>query len=71
MAAAGLDGLEVAHPDHPPATQARLRELAGELDLLVTGSSDFHGSNKDIALGAHLTEPAALAELVGRAQWGA
>ena len=21
MAAAGLDGLEVAHPDHPPATQ--------------------------------------------------
>ncbi|MCU1588629.1 MAG: hypothetical protein JWN31_2122, partial [Frankiales bacterium] len=68
MAEAGLDGIEVAHPDHPPATQVRLRELAAELGLLVTGASDFHGSNKEVALGAHLTDPAAFAELVARAQ---
>lgn len=67
MALAGLDGLEVAHPDHPPATQERLRDLAAELGLLVTGSSDFHGSNKEVALGAHLTEAHAFNELVSRA----
>ncbi len=67
LAAAGLGGLEVAHPDHPPATQVRLGELAADLGLLATGSSDFHGSNKDIALGAHLTEAAAFDALADRA----
>lgn len=67
MAAAGLDGLEVDHPDHPEETRARLRELATGLGLLVTGSSDFHGTNKQSALGAHVTAPGALEELVGRA----
>jgi predicted metal-dependent phosphoesterase TrpH len=67
LAAAGLDGLEVAHPDHPPATQTRMAELAADLGLVITGSSDFHGSNKDVVLGAHLTAPDALEELAGRA----
>ena len=64
MAAAGLTGLEVDHPDHLPATSARLRRLAGALELVPTGASDFHGRNKTVALGAHLTTAAAYEELL-------
>ena len=42
-AKAGLDALEVFHPDHDPASTERYREVASRLDLLVTGGSDFHG----------------------------
>ncbi|HSG80925.1 MAG TPA: PHP domain-containing protein [Gemmatimonadota bacterium] len=40
---AGLDGLEVLHPDHGPYEVQRLRKLADELGLLETGGSDWHG----------------------------
>jgi len=53
---AGIDGLEVDHEDHDPATRARLRGLAGELGLIVTGGSDYHGRGKiDHELGCHTT----------------
>lgn len=67
MAEAGLVGLEVDHPDHDDEARRHLRGLATELDLLVTGSSDFHGDNKPTALGAHLTDGAVLDALVERA----
>jgi predicted metal-dependent phosphoesterase TrpH len=57
MAAAGLVGIEVDHPDHDEATRAELRALAVDLGLLVTGSSDYHGSRKETRLGANLTTP--------------
>jgi 3',5'-nucleoside bisphosphate phosphatase len=57
LAAAGLAGLEADHEDHSPAERAHVRALAGELGLLVTGSSDFHGTNKTVKLGAHTTDP--------------
>jgi 3',5'-nucleoside bisphosphate phosphatase len=57
MAAAGLDGVEADHPDHSADDRARLNGLASELGLLVTGSSDYHGSNKLTPLGACQTEP--------------
>lgn len=41
--ARGLDGVEVRHPRHSPSTEARLTRLAAELDLAVTGGSDWHG----------------------------
>lgn len=64
LAAAGLTGLEVDHVDHDPADTARLRELAGSLDLLVTGGSDFHGEHKEgLAIGARRTTDEALTEL--------
>jgi len=44
--AAGLDGLEVDHQDHDPATRAGLRALAGRWGLIVTGASDYHGVGK-------------------------
>jgi 3',5'-nucleoside bisphosphate phosphatase len=51
MAAAGLAGLEVDHPDHTEADRVHLRALAGALGLLVTGSSDYHGTNKRVRVG--------------------
>jgi predicted metal-dependent phosphoesterase TrpH len=67
FARAGLDGLEVDHPDHDPPTRDRLRALARDLKLLVTGSSDYHGFVKSTAIGAETTDPAAFDELVARA----
>ncbi len=67
MAAAGLTGLEVDHVDHTAAARQHLRELAAELDLLVTGSSDFHGTNKTVPLGANLTDPGQLEALCAAA----
>ncbi|MDP9183096.1 MAG: PHP domain-containing protein [Actinomycetota bacterium] len=67
MAAAGLDGLEVDHPDHDGEMRAHLRGVAADLSLLVTGSSDFHGSNKDVELGANSTAPDQYEALVTRA----
>jgi 3',5'-nucleoside bisphosphate phosphatase len=70
MAAAGLAGLEVDHRDNAPADRERLRALAGELGLLVTGASDYHGSGKDNRLGEHTTDPAVLEALLGQVTSG-
>ncbi|WP_116045240.1 PHP domain-containing protein [Amycolatopsis palatopharyngis] len=66
LAARGLAGLEVDHPNHDVRTRAELRELAGGLDLLQTGSSDYHGTNKTIALGQETTDPEMLEALIAR-----
>ena len=55
MAGAGLFGLEADHEDHTPEQRAEVRALAADLGLVVTGSSDFHGANKPVKLGANLT----------------
>jgi predicted metal-dependent phosphoesterase TrpH len=55
LAAAGLAGLEADPEDHSPAERTHVRSLAAELDLLVTGSSDFHGTHKTVQLGAFTT----------------
>jgi len=39
----GLDGVEVRHPSHPKHVEARLTKLARELNLAVSGGSDWHG----------------------------
>jgi 3',5'-nucleoside bisphosphate phosphatase len=57
MADAGLFGLEAEHEDQSLAQRAHVRALAARLGLVSTGASDFHGSNKLVPLGAHLTEP--------------
>ena len=67
FAAAGLDGLEVDHPDHDEPTRERLRSLAADLGLLITGSSDYHGTVKSTDLGAETTDPAVYEALVARA----
>jgi hypothetical protein len=67
MAAAGLAGIEVDHPDHVEADRLHLRGLARDLGLIVTGSSDYHGSNKLTRLGACLTDEAEYERLVAQA----
>ncbi|MEV6958846.1 PHP domain-containing protein [Streptomyces sp. NPDC051207] len=67
MAAAGLDGIEVDHMDHDADARARLRGLAKELGLLVTGSSDYHGSRKTCVLGEYTTDPEVYGEITRRA----
>lgn len=67
MAAAGLAGLEAYHRDHTPEQTARTEKLARELGLLVTGSSDFHGSGKPNALGENLTSKPVLDALIAEA----
>ncbi|MEU6884211.1 PHP domain-containing protein [Streptomyces viridosporus] len=67
LAEAGLDGIEVDHMDHDPGTRARLRGLAQELGLLVTGSSDYHGSRKTCVLGEFTTDPEVYGEITRRA----
>ncbi|MET9087357.1 PHP domain-containing protein [Streptomyces sp. NPDC004237] len=67
LAAAGLDGIEVDHMDHDEDTRVRLRGLAGELGLLVTGSSDYHGSRKTVTLGEYTTHPEVYGEITRRA----
>ncbi|MFT3872738.1 MAG: PHP domain-containing protein [Nocardioides sp.] len=53
----GLAGVEVDHQDHSPADRERLRAIARELELVATGSSDFHGTGKvNHELGCHTTE---------------
>lgn len=64
MAAAGLVGLEVEHPDHDENDRAQAVGLARDLDLVGTGSSDFHGSNKPTPLAARSTAPEAFERLM-------
>ena len=71
MAAAGMRGLEVDHPDHTPEMRERYRTLAGELGLIATGGSDCHGTRYDpVRLGTSLCEPEAFAALRALAPHG-
>jgi predicted metal-dependent phosphoesterase TrpH len=67
LAERGLTGVEVDHPNHDEATRAELRGLARELGMVQTGSSDYHGTNKTIAIGAETTDPEQFEALVARA----
>ncbi|MCP2259591.1 hypothetical protein LX15_003296 [Streptoalloteichus tenebrarius] len=67
LAGRGLAGLEVDHPDQDAPTRAELRALATDLDLIITGSSDYHGTNKTVRLGQETTAPEAFERLLDRA----
>ncbi|MFC9551273.1 PHP domain-containing protein [Rhodococcus sp. NPDC056960] len=67
LAGAGLHGLEVDHPDHSADDARVLQELADGLGLVVTGSSDYHGTNKAIRLGEFATDSDEFDTLVSKA----
>ena len=46
LARDGLVGVEAHYPMHSPEQERDYMELARELDLVVTGGSDFHGAPK-------------------------
>ena len=64
---AGLNGIEVDHRDHNPDERQMLRKLARDLDLVVTGSSDYHGTGKLNALAEFQTSPAEWEKLESQA----
>jgi 3',5'-nucleoside bisphosphate phosphatase len=58
MAAAGMRGLEVDHPDHSAEAVDHYRRVAADLGLLATGGSDCHGLRYDpVRLGTSLCDP--------------
>ncbi|MBB2911286.1 hypothetical protein FHS43_002551 [Streptosporangium becharense] len=67
LAAAGLWGIEADHMNHAEADRTHIRSLARDLGLRVTGSSDYHGTNKTIGLGDFTTDPDVYEDLVATA----
>ena len=62
---AGLAGIEVDHQDHDAGDRERLRAIARNLGLVVTGSSDYHGLGKrNHDLGCNTTHPDEYARLI-------
>src|SRR5712671_7380933 len=66
LAAVGLAGLEVFHPDQSEAERARLIALAHDLGLAATGGSDDHGSLTGYRLGCETTSAGAYQDLLSR-----
>jgi predicted metal-dependent phosphoesterase TrpH len=60
---AGLHGIEVNHRDHSQAEREQLAQIADQLGLVKTGSSDYHGNGKLNELGENLTDPEQWARL--------
>jgi predicted metal-dependent phosphoesterase TrpH len=67
LAAAGLAGVEVWHPDHDHSERTRLAALASRLGLVATGGSDDHGSFNASGLGSETTPPEEYQRLLGQA----
>lgn len=63
MIDAGLAGLEVDHRDNSEEGREFLRGLAARHGLLITGSSDYHGTGKPNRLGEYLTAPEVFAQI--------
>jgi predicted metal-dependent phosphoesterase TrpH len=66
LAAVGLAGVEVFHPDQSDTERAGLLALARDLGLLATGGSDDHGSLTGHRLGAETTPADAYEALLSR-----
>jgi predicted metal-dependent phosphoesterase TrpH len=65
---AGLNGLEVDHRAVPKVAKTWLRDLALKHNLIVTGSSDYHGvGGKDNLLGENVTSPEMLDRIIDQA----
>jgi predicted metal-dependent phosphoesterase TrpH len=64
---AGLAGLEIDHRENTEDGKAYLRELARRNDLIVTGSSDYHGAGKPNRLGENTTSVESLERIVAAA----
>jgi predicted metal-dependent phosphoesterase TrpH len=67
MAAGGMVGLEVRHPDHDDEMRARYAALAQRLGLVATAASDCHGERYRFRMGEERTDAETFAELKRRA----
>jgi predicted metal-dependent phosphoesterase TrpH len=64
MLAAGLAGFELRHRENLPDATATLARLALERNLVVTGSSDYHGLGKPNVPGENTTDDDMVARIV-------
>lgn len=63
LAAVGLWGVELNHPENRVDWVPLLREAAASLGLAVTGASDYHGAGKPNRLGERRTDSDLVAEM--------
>lgn len=71
MLDAGLGGFELAHRENVEAGVRTLRRIAEERDLVVTGSSDYHGLGKPNLPGENTTSDDMVAKIIDRAHGSA
>ncbi|MBS0025561.1 PHP domain-containing protein [Microbacterium paraoxydans] len=71
LIAAGLGGFEVDHRENTAQGKRILRELAERHDLIVTGSSDYHGTGKPNRPGENTTADEMVQRLIDRASGSA
>ncbi|MGO7984339.1 hypothetical protein ACC691_41660, partial [Rhizobium johnstonii] len=57
----------IDHRENTPDARIRLHQLAEKYDLVVTGSSDYHGMGKPNRLGENTTAPEVLERIVAEA----
>lgn len=67
LIAAGLAGFELDHRENAPEGTAVLRRMVRAHDLIVTGSSDYHGAGKPNVPGENTTSDAMVRRIVERA----
>jgi predicted metal-dependent phosphoesterase TrpH len=67
LAAAGLAGIEVNHPQQDEAERRRLTELASSLRLIPSGGSDDHGALTGYRIGTEIAPDGSYADLISRA----
>lgn len=70
MVDAGLAGVEVYHRDNSDSGRAWLLDFARNHDLLVTGSSDYHGAGKPNRIGENVTPRATVEAIEAQATSG-
>ena len=61
---AGLAGFELGHRENLPEGVAKLQAYVDEFDLIITGSSDYHGTGKPNQPGEKNTLPAMLVRII-------
>ena len=66
MLAAGLAGFELGHRENLASGTRTLRTLCAKRDLIITGSSDYHGLGKPNQPGENTTEDAMVARIIER-----
>lgn len=64
MIDAGLGGVEIHHRDNSEEGKEWLLDLAAKKNLIITGSSDYHGTGKLNRLGENVTEPEMLQRII-------
>lgn len=67
LIAAGLGGFEIDHRENTESGKKTLRAIVEKHDLIVTGSSDYHGTGKPNLPGENTTSDEMVARLIERA----